>query len=130
MSKESKTIFYTKNGVNLYDAFDISDQNIDKALFPHVTSQNVRLSFNFGSNETPYFPPEEGYIPIQEATEEDRECVSTTPVSKSDCEVILMVGLPSSGKTYWSSRHISRNSDRSYKVIGPYQLLDEMVVYK
>lgn len=55
--------------------------------------------------------------------------MSITPQSKSDCEVILMVGLPSSGKTYWSSRHISRNSDRSYKVIGPYQLLDEMVLY-
>ena len=52
--------------------------------------------------------------------------VTTTP--KGECEVIMMVGLPGCGKTFWINRHLSRNPDKDVRVIGPYQILERMLV--
>ena len=110
------------------DAFDLTDQDFEQTLFPHVSVRNVRVSFNFGENP-PTFPVEEGFLAIQEATEEDKEMISISPpVSKSDCEIIVMIGLPCCGKTNWCSKYSARNIDKSYRIIGPYQILDQVWV--
>ena len=43
-----------------------------KALFPHVATKNVRMSLNFASPAWSEVEGVEGYLPLQEATEEHK----------------------------------------------------------
>jgi hypothetical protein len=129
LTDESKTVFFTKNGVSCPEAFDLSESNLDEqSLFPHVSLSNARVSFNFGEGSLWFPPPVDGFLSIQEAKEEDKEVSPPGMLPKSDCEIIMMVGLPCCGKTYWANRHMSRSTDKSYNIIGPYQALDLMSV--
>ncbi|XP_003385794.1 PREDICTED: heterogeneous nuclear ribonucleoprotein U-like [Amphimedon queenslandica] len=131
LTDDSRTILFTKNGVSQTEAFNLLELNSESILFPHVSTRNYRVSFNFGGNPEPYYPPpDETYRPLQEAGEEERECVPNKPLSKNECEVIMMVGLPGCGKTHWASRHASKNFDKAFRIIGPYQLLERMLSKK
>ena len=112
------------------EAFNLTDLGVsESSFFPHVSSRNYHISFNFGGNPEPHYPPpDETYCPLQEAGEEERECVPVTTTPKGECEVIMMVGLPGCGKTFWINRHLSRNPDKDVRVIGPYQILERMLV--
>ncbi len=125
-TSEPKTVSFSRNGEEPKEAFEISD-SAERLFFPHVTTKNVRVSFNFGG-QPPSFPPAEGYSFMQEAVEEDRDFAVTAATNKSDCEVILTVGLPASGKTYWASRQLSKYPEKRYTVIGVSQLIDRMTV--
>ena len=42
--------------------------------------------------------------------------------------MILMVGLPASGKTTWAMKHVEENPDKRYYVIGTNALIEKMRV--
>jgi predicted kinase len=42
--------------------------------------------------------------------------------------MILMVGLPGSGKTTWVNKHMAENPKKKYNVIGTSSLIDKMKV--
>ncbi len=42
--------------------------------------------------------------------------------------MIMMVGLPGSGKTTWVNKHVAENPDKKYTVIGTSSLIDKMKV--
>ena len=128
LTSDPKSVSFSRNGEELKEAFTISDST-ERLYFPHVTTKNVCVSFNFGG-QPPAHPPPEGYSFIQEAAEEDRDFAVTAATNKSDCEVILTVGLPASGKTYWASRQLSKYPEKRYTVIGICQLIDRMTVSK
>lgn len=44
--------------------------------------------------------------------------------------MIMMIGLPAAGKTYWVNRHVEENPDKRYNVIGTASLIDKMKVWK
>jgi len=48
--------------------------------------------------------------------------------SRKQCEVILLVGLPGSGKTHWTQKHVSENADKRYEIIGPDNIISKMTV--
>ena len=106
----------------------VIDDTTERLFFPHVTTKNIRISFNFGSQPSS-FPPEEGYSFIQEAAEEERDYAVTAPTSKGDCEVIFTVGLPGSGKTNWIGRQMAKYPEKRYTVLGVSQLVDRMKVH-
>ena len=43
-------------------------------------------------------------------------------------QVIMMVGLPGSGKTTWVNKQVSDNQDKKYNVLGTNSILEKMKV--
>ncbi|XP_073811133.1 uncharacterized protein [Musca autumnalis] len=69
-----------------------------------------------------------GYELIALIPEEKYIAGPQRPESRKECEVILMVGLPGSGKTTWVLKHIEENPEKRYYVIGADALISKMTV--
>ncbi|XP_073965765.1 uncharacterized protein [Choristoneura fumiferana] len=50
------------------------------------------------------------------------------PNSLAECEVILMVGMPGSGKTYWTRQHIAAHPEKRYNILSTGALFERMQV--
>ncbi|XP_013178552.1 PREDICTED: heterogeneous nuclear ribonucleoprotein U-like protein 2 isoform X2 [Papilio xuthus] len=50
------------------------------------------------------------------------------PPTTAECEVILMVGMPGSGKTYWVKNHVTEYPERRYNVLSTGALFEKMRV--
>lgn len=42
--------------------------------------------------------------------------------------MIMMIGLPASGKTHWANKHSAEHPDKRYNIIGTSTLIDRMKV--
>ena len=115
---DPKTVSFAKNGTMFETAYELESGMKDKAIFPHVSTKNVRFSVNFGSPVWCETPDSEGYLPIQEATEEHMVRAPKPPADVNECEVLMMVGLPASGKTTWAKKYCSQNKDKRYVILG------------
>uniref|UniRef100_A0A8D3BEX1 Uncharacterized protein n=1 Tax=Scophthalmus maximus TaxID=52904 RepID=A0A8D3BEX1_SCOMX len=120
---------YSKNGVWLGEAFRTTKEELaGRALFPHVLVKNCAVEFNFGQKREPYFPPPEGYTYIHNLDMEDKIRGTKGPASKSDCEILMMVGLPACGKTTWAIKHAETNPEKKYNILGTNAIMDKMKV--
>ncbi|KAK5972385.1 SPRY domain protein [Trichostrongylus colubriformis] len=102
----------------------------DEAVYPHICVKNCRVSVNFGT-----FPGgEEEWIKRPEWTfpnslpSSQTERAPTPPESKSDCTVLMMVGLPSVGKTTWVRRYIREHPKEHWTLISADTILASMKV--
>lgn len=43
-------------------------------------------------------------------------------------QVVMMVGLPCSGKTHWATKHVAEHPEKNYTVLGISTILDKMKV--
>uniref|UniRef100_A0A2M3Z1J1 Putative scaffold/matrix specific factor hnrnp-u/saf-a n=1 Tax=Anopheles braziliensis TaxID=58242 RepID=A0A2M3Z1J1_9DIPT len=50
------------------------------------------------------------------------------PASRDCCELIMMIGLPGSGKTHWVNKYLADNSETPYTVLSVNNLLENMKV--
>lgn len=66
------------------------------------------------------------FKPIQQALAADKQRAPCPPPSKSSCEVIVVIGLPASGKTTWAQKHCQENPDKNYELLGTDMILDKM----
>ncbi|XP_058965982.2 heterogeneous nuclear ribonucleoprotein U-like protein 1 isoform X2 [Pocillopora verrucosa] len=128
LESEPKTISFSKNGEDLGEAYELTDGLEDKALYPHVLIKNAEFSVNFGSQEEPWFPAKEGYTFMQSVGEEFLVHGTRGPTTKKECEVIMMVGLPGSGKTTWVNQQVSENPDKKYNVLGTNSIMEKMKI--
>jgi len=120
---------YSKNGVSLGVAFRTTKEALaGRALFPHVLVKNCAVEFNFGQKQEPYFPPPEGYTYIHNIEMEDKIRGTKGPASKSECEILMMVGLPACGKTTWAIKHAETNPEMKYNILGTNAIMDKMKV--
>ena len=115
---EPCTVSFAKNGTMFETAYELETGLKGKALYPHVSTKNVRFSVNFSSPVWCETPDSEGYVPIQEATEEHKVRASKPPSDVSECEVLMMIGLPASGKTTWAKKHSAQNKEKKYVILG------------
>ncbi|XP_019754022.1 heterogeneous nuclear ribonucleoprotein U-like protein 2 [Dendroctonus ponderosae] len=131
IDNENAIITFTVNGIAQPTAITVprSEFPEDLALFPHVLCRNYAYELNFGANETPWFPhPEElkDYEFLQDV--QDKVSGPKRPDKREECEVILMIGLPGSGKTHWVKNYLESNPDKKYTIIGNNALFDRMTV--
>ncbi|XP_031141187.1 heterogeneous nuclear ribonucleoprotein U-like protein 1 isoform X2 [Sander lucioperca] len=121
-------IGFSKNGVSLGVAFQTTKEALaGRALFPHVLVKNCAVEFNFGQKQ-PYFPQPEGYTYIHDLGMEDKIRGTKGPASKSECEILMMVGLPACGKTTWAMKHAATNPEMKYNILGTNAIMDKMKV--
>jgi len=46
-----------------------------------------------------------------------------------DCELMMMVGLPASGKSTWAEKWMKEHPEKRYVLLGTNLALDQMKVY-
>ncbi|XP_035219408.1 ATP-dependent RNA helicase DDX1-like [Stegodyphus dumicola] len=77
LNLDNMIIKFSKNGVDLGDAFKIPDNLRRSAFFPAVVLKNAEMEFNFGETSFKY-PPEDGYVAICSAS---KECTVNSTVT-------------------------------------------------
>uniref|UniRef100_A0A8C7LIU4 Heterogeneous nuclear ribonucleoprotein U-like protein 1 n=1 Tax=Oncorhynchus kisutch TaxID=8019 RepID=A0A8C7LIU4_ONCKI len=128
-SGEEVKMAFSKNGKWLDVAFRVSREELaERPLFPHVLVKNCAIEFNFGQKEEPFFPLPEGYTFIQNVPLENRIRGTVGPATKADCELLMMVGLPASGKTTWASKHATEHPAKKYNILGTNAIMEKMKV--
>jgi heterogeneous nuclear ribonucleoprotein U-like protein 1 len=129
MTSDPVVISFAKNGIDLGTCFEVEASTLnDQALFPHVLTKNCSFECNFGQMESPFFPPKDGFVFINDIPVEERERGVLPPAKKEDCEMLMMCGLPGCGKTTWVGKHLAANPDKLYNVLGTNSIIDKMKV--
>ncbi|KAF8564408.1 hypothetical protein P879_02611 [Paragonimus westermani] len=128
---------FSVNGVDQGECFRVQKSTLGErfALFPHVYVKNVEFSVNFGQDGMPpWFPPNVpnsdpiSWLQLNNVSISHRVHGRMPPASKAECEVIMMIGLPGAGKTYYAERLRADNREKQYTVLGTNLILDKMKV--
>lgn len=98
----------------------------ESALFPHVLLKNVMVQVQFSTEEG--LVPEEGYKPWASALYDGNSIMGPSFSSPRDCEVMMMVGLPASGKSTWAEKWVKEHAEKRYVLLGTNLALDQMKV--
>lgn len=120
-------ILYSKNGKYLGVAFHLDQSANGQTFFPHVTIKNMRLLVNFGQFQS-HFHSLEGFCFLTRLPPYLLERASTGPMSREQCEVIMMVGLPACGKTFWANRYLNDHPEKKFNILGTNAIMDRMKV--
>ncbi|XP_034944568.1 heterogeneous nuclear ribonucleoprotein U-like protein 2 isoform X2 [Chelonus insularis] len=128
-SGDEIVITYTLNGESLGEAFRIQKSELEgKALFPHLLTKNCAFVCNFGDEEAWNQKILDGYSPVGQVDIKDRTPGPRRPDKREECEMLMMCGLPASGKTVWANKYASENPEKMYNILGTNALIDKMKV--
>uniref|UniRef100_A0A8C9N0G4 Heteroous nuclear ribonucleoprotein U like 2 n=1 Tax=Serinus canaria TaxID=9135 RepID=A0A8C9N0G4_SERCA len=120
--EELVELSFSKNGQELGTAFQVPKGALgERALLPHVLCKGCAVELNFGQRPEPLSRIPSGIpcpIPLP------------SPVSHREFppQVLLMVGLPGSGKTQWAQKHSQENRDKRYNILGTERVLHQLRV--
>uniref|UniRef100_A0A8R1TRD1 SAP domain-containing protein n=1 Tax=Onchocerca volvulus TaxID=6282 RepID=A0A8R1TRD1_ONCVO len=136
----SGKIHFWKNIEYLGVAFSEVNFNENDIVFPHICTKNYKLSVNYGDSQC------EGWISITELQKERALSISTLPIyfskldrtllvrgpippsSKSECTVLMMVGLPGVGKTTWVRQYLREHPQEQWTLLSTDTILAAMKV--
>uniref|UniRef100_A0A674NGD6 Si:ch211-107m4.1 n=1 Tax=Takifugu rubripes TaxID=31033 RepID=A0A674NGD6_TAKRU len=128
-STDATEISFHKNGRFMGVAFSLrSPALLGRPLFPHVLCKGCSVRFHLDPTGPPWYPGRTGFTPL--VTLPSGQSVHSTfaPRSGAQCEVLLMVGLPGSGKSRWARTHTKQHPDKLYRLLGTEELLSCMIV--
>lgn len=121
------TLSFHKNGSEVGTAFTVSHALLaSHALHPHVLCRNVCVALNLDPAGSPWFPPPPGHTPFPALSPELRVRAPLPPVSKQQCEVLMMVGMPGAGKSHWAQTHMAQNPEKRYNILSTHTVLSCM----
>merc|ERR1719474_1714123 len=134
-TQDEINVTFSKNGEDQGDAFQIAKSELaGKSLFPHIMSRNVKYEVNFGVDKDDAVKEnwkdalDADYVKDGSVEADKRERGSPRIASRDQCEMIMMIGLPASGKTTWVEKHVSENPDKQYNVISTTTMINKMTV--
>lgn len=133
-AKPLASIGFAKNGRWLGTAgeFDVGCLGLgegkewESAVFPHVLLKNVAVRMQFSVEDG--LVPKEGFKPWAAAVEDGEMVMGPALADKGDCEVMMMVGLPASGKSTWAEKWVKDHPEKRYVLLGTNCILDQMKV--
>ncbi|NXK43691.1 HNRL2 protein, partial [Piprites chloris] len=126
---EAVELSFSKNGEGLGPAFRVPKEALgERALLPHVLCKGCAVELNFGQREEPFAAVPEGFVFIHALPAQERVRTPLPPRSTEECEVLLMVGLPGSGKTQWAQKHSQENREKRYNILGTEAVLHQLRV--
>ena len=130
MNCDPHTIGYTVNGFPQGVAFCVSKSELNgQPLFPHILTKNQNFTVNFGQLPAPLKPLMPNFVPIGQLDLNDGLVRGpAAPYSRKDCEVLLMIGLPGAGKTFWAEKYSRANPEKRYNILGTNNLINRMKV--
>ncbi|XP_038554620.1 heterogeneous nuclear ribonucleoprotein U-like protein 2 [Micropterus salmoides] len=128
-STDGAVVSFHKNGRFMGVAFSLgASVLLGRALLPHVLCKSCSVRFHLDSTAPPWYPGPPGFTPL--AALSARQRVRTTlalPTCRAQCEVMLMVGLPGSGKSHWARTHMKQHPEKQYRLLGTEELLACMI---
>ncbi|CAF3776443.1 unnamed protein product [Rotaria sordida] len=119
---------FAKNDLNIELEYRINYEDIHSGrLFSHIFIKNLSFQTNFGQLNTKYFL-RSNFRLINDYDEDERILGRLDPSSKQECEVniIMMVGLPGAGKSYWVEQHCRINRDKKYIILSTNNIIYKM----
>lgn len=120
---------FAVNSKDLGMAFEVNREELgEKALFPHVLTKNCIFACNFGQEDRWSETVLDGYTAASKVESKDKIAGPKRPTAKEECEMIMMCGLPGSGKTFWSMKYAFEHPDKMYNILGTSSLMDKMKV--
>lgn len=129
-------VSFTKNGkwLGVGMTFDVGPKGVgiigamdfEKAIFPHILLKNVKVRIMLSIDHG--LEPLEGFKPWDCAVDDGNAVEGPKAADGMHCEVIMMVGLPGSGKTTWAERWAREHPEKRYMLLGTNLALDQMKV--
>ncbi|KAG8066403.1 hypothetical protein GUJ93_ZPchr0004g39736 [Zizania palustris] len=140
-SKPMASIGLSKNGVwfGIIKQFDASDKGLgllgprvrrlqwESAIFPHILLKNVVVKMQFSRDDG--LEPVDGYEPWSSAYAGGNAVVGPVFEEQGTCHVVMMVGLPASGKSTWVEKWTKKHKAMRYTVLGSIPEIDQKIAH-
>uniref|UniRef100_UPI003AAF542B heterogeneous nuclear ribonucleoprotein U-like protein 2 n=1 Tax=Centroberyx gerrardi TaxID=166262 RepID=UPI003AAF542B len=115
---------FHKNGLFVGVAFSLGVAVLQgRALFPHALCKSCSVRFLLDPTAPPWYPSPPGFSPLAALPAGDRLRAAVAPTSRTQCEVVMMVGLPGSGKSHWARSFMEQQPEKRFKLLGTEELL-------
>ncbi|XP_066438946.1 heterogeneous nuclear ribonucleoprotein U-like protein 2 isoform X2 [Eleutherodactylus coqui] len=120
-------ISFSKNGTDLGQAFVVDKSTLgDQALLPHILCKGCTFQVNFGQREEPWHPPPDGFSFLEDFESEDLTRTPLPPNAAEEFEVLLMIGLPGTGKTTWAKKYSEDNPEKQFQHLSTEALIPQL----
>uniref|UniRef100_A0A665XES1 Si:ch211-107m4.1 n=1 Tax=Echeneis naucrates TaxID=173247 RepID=A0A665XES1_ECHNA len=119
---------FFKNGCFMGVAFCPSTSVLHgRPLFPHIFCKSCSVRLLLEPTSPPWYPSPPGFTTLASLPARHRVRSTLAPSSQALGEVLLMVGLPGSGKSHWARTHMKQHTEKHYRLLGTEELLACMI---
>ncbi|KAM8733380.1 heterogeneous nuclear ribonucleoprotein U-like protein 2 isoform 1-T1 [Acanthopagrus schlegelii] len=116
---------FHKNGRFMGVAFSLGASGC--TLFPHILCKSCSVRFHLDPTAPPWYPGPPGFLPLASLSAAQRVRTIFALTSRAQCEMLLIVGLPGSGKSHWARTHMKQHPEKQYRLLGTEELLTCMM---